>query len=386
MNSKLFDHLIEDDLLHNAISAPAAGIEFDYERLELLGESIVTSMSCHTQDSWLFQGDAFLKYLSSVFVFVAHPASSEGALHVARQKIISNRSLFRNANIMGLPEYIQAKTFTFKVWEPPNFNIVPPRRAPKPDEEQNREDAKDADVETASAKDDPAGAGQTEKLGSGAPDVAASTSEQPDSKADEPVHDDEPMEIDDDDIIEIPAPPRTNGINVVRKSPEVVFIKPEPESPKILERPLAIDSVEAGVANATASDEGPAGDAAEGMAPKAKDASANTVEALPTDTNKPKKMSKRERQKLERGLQTLGDKVSLAALPSHGRYLLTEYGIKLGSRRCSRSHHRSSVYLWRSRGSATRHEGAPCPCPSHRSVEGFQSQGPGPASACNGAS
>jgi endoribonuclease Dicer len=38
LNAKLFDHAISERLLHMSISPPSAGIEYDYERLELLGE------------------------------------------------------------------------------------------------------------------------------------------------------------------------------------------------------------------------------------------------------------------------------------------------------------------------------------------------------------
>jgi endoribonuclease Dicer len=38
LNAKFFEHSIVEHHLHAAISAPAAGNEFDYERLELLGE------------------------------------------------------------------------------------------------------------------------------------------------------------------------------------------------------------------------------------------------------------------------------------------------------------------------------------------------------------
>jgi endoribonuclease Dicer len=38
LNAKFFDHAISEHLLHVAISAPSAGIEYDYERLELLGQ------------------------------------------------------------------------------------------------------------------------------------------------------------------------------------------------------------------------------------------------------------------------------------------------------------------------------------------------------------
>jgi endoribonuclease Dicer len=66
-------------------------------------------------------GDAFLKYLSTVYVFVTYPSHSEGALHTARQRIISNKSLFQNASHVGLPAYIQAKPFAPRQWRPPNF-------------------------------------------------------------------------------------------------------------------------------------------------------------------------------------------------------------------------------------------------------------------------
>jgi endoribonuclease Dicer len=37
LNAKLFDHAIVERHLHPALSAPSLGIEYDYERLELLG-------------------------------------------------------------------------------------------------------------------------------------------------------------------------------------------------------------------------------------------------------------------------------------------------------------------------------------------------------------
>lgn len=37
LNAKLFDHSIAESLLHEAISTPSVSIEYDYERLELLG-------------------------------------------------------------------------------------------------------------------------------------------------------------------------------------------------------------------------------------------------------------------------------------------------------------------------------------------------------------
>ena len=39
LNARLFENAISEDLLHVAVSAPSSCIEYDYERLELLGES-----------------------------------------------------------------------------------------------------------------------------------------------------------------------------------------------------------------------------------------------------------------------------------------------------------------------------------------------------------
>ena len=72
-------------------------------------------------------GDAFLKYLSSVYAFVTNPSLSEGSLHIARQKIISNKSLLQNATRVGLPAYIQSKAFAYKSWHPPNFVYIAPK-------------------------------------------------------------------------------------------------------------------------------------------------------------------------------------------------------------------------------------------------------------------
>jgi endoribonuclease Dicer len=107
LNSALFDHSIQEHQLHAAITAPSACAEFDYERLELLG-------------------DAYLKYLSSIYLFVTNPAQHEGALHSARLRIISNKALFLNAESIGLAPYIQAKQLVPKQWSPPNFTVIPP--------------------------------------------------------------------------------------------------------------------------------------------------------------------------------------------------------------------------------------------------------------------
>lgn len=37
LNARYFDHSIIEHRLHAAVSSPSAAVEFDYERLELLG-------------------------------------------------------------------------------------------------------------------------------------------------------------------------------------------------------------------------------------------------------------------------------------------------------------------------------------------------------------
>jgi endoribonuclease Dicer len=132
LNAKFFDHVVKEDLLHVAICTPSAALEYDYERLELLGGSFASLRRIfNSHNKTIILGDAFLKYLSSVYAFVTNPSLSEGSLHVARQKIISNKSLLQNATRIGLPSYIQSKAFAFKSWQPPNFQVYIPPKAQK---------------------------------------------------------------------------------------------------------------------------------------------------------------------------------------------------------------------------------------------------------------
>ncbi|KAJ7744529.1 hypothetical protein DFH07DRAFT_925095 [Mycena maculata] len=102
LNARFFNHQISETLLDMAITAPSTRMEYDYERLELLG-------------------DSFLKYLASIYVFVNEPSNKEGALHIARQHIVSNSTLFQSFESAGLPPYVQSGPFGVKTWQPPNF-------------------------------------------------------------------------------------------------------------------------------------------------------------------------------------------------------------------------------------------------------------------------
>ncbi|KAJ7781333.1 hypothetical protein B0H16DRAFT_1658943 [Mycena metata] len=102
LNARLFNHQISEPLLEMAITAPSSRIEYDYERLE-----------------WL--GDSFLKFLTSIYVFVNEPSNNEGVLHTARQHLVSNSTLFHSSHSAGLPAYVQSRPFSIKSWQPPNF-------------------------------------------------------------------------------------------------------------------------------------------------------------------------------------------------------------------------------------------------------------------------
>lgn len=59
--------------------------------------------------------------MSTIYVFVNEPSNKEGALHTARQHIVSNNTLLRSFDSAGLPCYVQYKPFSAKSWQPPNF-------------------------------------------------------------------------------------------------------------------------------------------------------------------------------------------------------------------------------------------------------------------------
>lgn len=69
---------------------------------------------------------------------MTNPTLHEGALHIARQRIISNRSLLKNADRSGLPQYVQSRPFTSKAWLPPNFRVFHPPKSVVADEEAEK--------------------------------------------------------------------------------------------------------------------------------------------------------------------------------------------------------------------------------------------------------
>lgn len=104
LNHQFFDNEIEERLLLSAISSPSLCGDLDYQRLELLGDSV-------------------LKFLASAALFVRKPTSSESELHLGRQNIFSNRALTQAARRAGLPPFILTKPFSIKSWIPPNYDF-----------------------------------------------------------------------------------------------------------------------------------------------------------------------------------------------------------------------------------------------------------------------
>ncbi|GJE84689.1 ribonuclease III [Phanerochaete sordida] len=92
------DAIGEADLLQ-AVTPVSANVEKDYERLELLGDTI-------------------LKDILSTYFFVTMPTKREGALNAARSLAVSNRTLHEHAMTAGLTPWIQSKPMVVKLWAP----------------------------------------------------------------------------------------------------------------------------------------------------------------------------------------------------------------------------------------------------------------------------
>ncbi|KAI8053785.1 hypothetical protein BDF22DRAFT_742760 [Syncephalis plumigaleata] len=86
-----------------ALTLPTVHVRNNYERLEMLGDSI-------------------LKIMTSTSLFIEHSADSEAFLHVRRRNIICNRELCKNAIDRNSYAYMISKSFTRK-WIPHGFAV-----------------------------------------------------------------------------------------------------------------------------------------------------------------------------------------------------------------------------------------------------------------------
>ncbi|KAF4556245.1 Ribonuclease III domain-containing protein [Elsinoe fawcettii] len=92
-------------LITEAISAPSAGEDKDYNRLEYLG-------------------DAILKLCAHLQVMARHPTWPEGFLTRKKGYLVGNRNLSKAALSLGLDKYILTKPFTGAKWRPPYASEV----------------------------------------------------------------------------------------------------------------------------------------------------------------------------------------------------------------------------------------------------------------------
>ncbi|URE26504.1 hypothetical protein MUK42_18017 [Musa troglodytarum] len=83
-----------------ALTAASCQETFCYERAELLG-------------------DAYLKWVVSIFLFLKYPQKHEGQLTRMRQQMVSNMVLYQYALNKGLQSYIQADRFAPSRWAAP---------------------------------------------------------------------------------------------------------------------------------------------------------------------------------------------------------------------------------------------------------------------------
>ncbi|KXG47436.1 uncharacterized protein PGRI_013060 [Penicillium griseofulvum] len=80
------------------------GMGKNYERLELLGDSV-------------------LKMATSISLFVQNPDDDEYDYHVNRMCLICNKNLFKNATELKLYEYIRSRGFSRHMWYPPGLSL-----------------------------------------------------------------------------------------------------------------------------------------------------------------------------------------------------------------------------------------------------------------------
>ncbi|KAF9904462.1 Dicer-like protein 1 [Linnemannia zychae] len=92
------------DYLQEAFTTSSSNRDFQYERLELLG-------------------DSFLKFSSTIRLYIVNPSKDEGQLHASRIRIISNKALLGHAIDLELYKYISSTPFHRKSWRPPYFTV-----------------------------------------------------------------------------------------------------------------------------------------------------------------------------------------------------------------------------------------------------------------------
>ena len=85
-----------------SLTGPTACLSYDYERLEILG-------------------DSFLKYTTTIDIYTQFHNYSEGGLSSARQAIVSNSNLSKVGSSLDISTNASFAPFTARLWSPPNI-------------------------------------------------------------------------------------------------------------------------------------------------------------------------------------------------------------------------------------------------------------------------
>lgn len=117
---------ISSKMLQQALTCTAANEDFDYQRLETLGDTV-------------------LKFRATKFFFMALPEAHEGMISQERENCTCNKALYSVAMRCRLYLYMQVAPVTLKTWSPPGLHFKP-----KSEEEDGSDDdeiAKISDLE-----------------------------------------------------------------------------------------------------------------------------------------------------------------------------------------------------------------------------------------------
>jgi dsRNA-specific ribonuclease len=98
------DCVIDIPRLNCALTSSSVSSSENYERLELLGDSV-------------------LKLGSTIRLFVKHPHYAEGDLHPIRCSIVSNNALSKKALEAGIKHYLNFTSSLLSDWNPPGYDM-----------------------------------------------------------------------------------------------------------------------------------------------------------------------------------------------------------------------------------------------------------------------
>ncbi|KAG0026176.1 Dicer-like protein 1 [Podila clonocystis] len=104
VQQQLHLHDVNLDSLQVALTTSSANRDYNYERLELLG-------------------DSFLKFSITIRLYIVNPAKNEGELHMHRIKVISNTALLCHCLHLQLFRHITSSPFHRKDWRPAQFLV-----------------------------------------------------------------------------------------------------------------------------------------------------------------------------------------------------------------------------------------------------------------------